>query len=44
VLERRLTDSISATAGLIVGAWELAGKPAPVVKEARPVQKVKKHP
>jgi hypothetical protein len=42
LLERRLGDSISATAGLIVGAWELAGKPAPVLKPARPIQKVKK--
>jgi hypothetical protein len=42
LLERRLGESISATAGLIIGAWELAGKPAPVVKPARPIQKVKK--
>jgi hypothetical protein len=44
VLERRLGDSISATAGLIIGAWELAGKPAPTIKPARPVQKVRKRP
>jgi hypothetical protein len=44
VLERRLGDSISATAGLIVGAWELSGKPAPTLTPARPVQKVKKRP
>jgi hypothetical protein len=42
VLERRLSDSISATAGVIIGAWELAGKPTPVLKPARPIQKVKK--
>ena len=44
VLERRLGESISATAGLIAGAWELAGKPAPTIKPARPVQKVRKRP
>lgn len=44
VLERRIGDSISATAGLIVGAWELAGKPVPTIKPARPVQKVRKRP
>ena len=27
-LERRLNDSISAVASFIVGAWEMAGKPA----------------
>ena len=41
VLERRLAESISATAGLIIGAWEQAGKPAVSTKEARPVQKVR---
>jgi hypothetical protein len=44
VLERRLAESASATAGLIIGAWELAGKPTPVLKAPRPVQKVKKRP
>ena len=42
VLERRLGEAASATAGLIIGAWELAGKPAPTIKAARPIQKVKK--
>src|SRR5688572_19819434 len=28
ILERRLNDSISAVASFIVGAWEMAGKPA----------------
>ena len=28
VLEERLAGAITATAGLIVGAWEHAGKPA----------------
>ena len=44
VLQRRLADSISATAGLIIGAWELAGKPAPTLTPARPLQKVRKRP
>jgi hypothetical protein len=44
MLERRLGESISATAGLMIGAWELAGKPGPTLKPARPVQKVKKRP
>jgi hypothetical protein len=42
VLERRIADSITATAGMIMGAWELAGKPVPALKGARPVQKVRK--
>ena len=42
VLERRLAESITATAGVIIGAWELAGKPALTLEGARPVQKVKK--
>jgi hypothetical protein len=39
-LERRLSESITATAGTIVGAWEQAGKPTLTIKDARPVQKV----
>jgi hypothetical protein len=42
VLERRLADSITATAGMIMGAWQLAGKPVPTLKGARPLQKVRK--
>jgi hypothetical protein len=42
VLERRLAESITATAGLIMGAWQMAGKPVPALKGARPVQKVRK--
>jgi hypothetical protein len=42
VLEKRLSDAITATAGLIAGAWEAAGKPVLRTTEARPVQKVKK--
>jgi hypothetical protein len=42
VLERRLADSITATAGVIIGAWEQAGRPVLRLEGARPVQKVKK--
>jgi hypothetical protein len=42
VLEQGLADSITATAGLIVGAWEAAGKPAITLQEPRPVQRVRK--
>jgi hypothetical protein len=42
VLERRLADSITATAGIIIGAWQQAGKPVLTLKGARPVQKVKR--
>ena len=42
ILERRLSEAITATAGIIVGAWEQAGRPAVKMEGARPVQKVKK--
>ena len=42
ILERRLADAITATAGLIIGAWETAGKPALALEGARPVEKVRK--
>ena len=42
VLERRLGESISATAGLIVGAWERAGRPKLKLQSPRPIQKVRK--
>jgi hypothetical protein len=42
VLERRLAESITATAGIIIGAWEEAGKPIVTLEGARPLQKVKK--
>jgi len=42
VLERRLAESITATAGVIIGAWQAAGKPALALTGARPVQKVRK--
>ena len=42
VLERRLSEAISATAGIIVGAWDQAGRPVIRMDGARPPQKVKK--
>jgi hypothetical protein len=41
VLEQRLGEAISATAGIIVGAWEQAGHPELKISP-RPPQKVKK--
>jgi hypothetical protein len=41
VLEQRLAQSISATAGLIVGAWEKAGRPE-LKSTPRPPQKVRR--
>jgi len=41
-LEKQLADSIAATAGAIVGAWEAAGKPALTIAAARTLEKVKK--
>jgi hypothetical protein len=40
ILERRLSEAISATAGMIIGAWQQAGRPTLRVSEARPVEKV----
>jgi hypothetical protein len=40
VLERRLSESITATAALILGAWEAAGRPVPSLEVSRPVEKV----
>jgi hypothetical protein len=42
ILEKRLGDSITATAGIIIGAWQQAGKPALTLTDPRPVLKVKK--
>jgi hypothetical protein len=42
ILERRLSEAITATAGLIIGAWEQAGRPAVRLQDARPVEKVEK--
>jgi len=41
VLERRVAESISATASLIVGAWEAAGKPPLRTDMPATVQKVR---
>jgi hypothetical protein len=43
ILERRLADLISATAGAIVGAWEQAGRPTvPIEPGPRPAERVRK--
>lgn len=42
ILEERLSSAISATAGLIIGAWEQAGKPTVSLEGVRPLEKVKK--
>ena len=42
VLERRLSEAITATAGVIIGAWAEAGRPVVKLDGARTVQKVKK--
>jgi hypothetical protein len=42
MLEKRLADSVTATASLIVGAWEQAGKPAVRVEMPRTVQRVRR--
>jgi hypothetical protein len=42
ILDRRLSEAITATAALIMGAWEQAGRPTPRLQDARPVQKVSK--
>lgn len=42
VLEKRLSEAITATAAIIIGAWEAAGKPALTTTDARPLQRVRK--
>ena len=42
ILEQRLSEAITATAGVIIGAWEQAGRPAVTMAGARPLQRVKK--
>jgi hypothetical protein len=42
VLDQRLSQSIAATAGIIIGAWEAAGRPVVKTEDARPVQRVRK--
>jgi hypothetical protein len=41
ILEQRLSGAITATASIIIGAWEQAGKPAIKLDVPRPVQRVK---
>jgi len=42
ILEQRLGESITATAGVIIGAWELAGRPPLATAGARPLEKVRR--
>ena len=42
ILEQRLSEAITATAGVIIGAWDQAGRPAVKLEGARPPQKIKK--
>jgi hypothetical protein len=42
ILEKRLSESIAASAGVIIGAWEAAGKPALKLEGPRTPQKVKR--
>ena len=39
IIERRLNESISAVAAVIIGAWEAAGKPAVPVEQPRRLQR-----
>jgi hypothetical protein len=41
-LERQLSRSIAATAGVIIGAWEAAGRPQPTLRDPRPVQRIRR--
>ncbi len=41
ILESRLSAAITGTAGMIVSAWEQAGKPVVRLQDVRPVQKVR---
>jgi len=42
MVERRLSDAITASASLIIGAWEAAGKPPLTTDGTRPPEKVRK--
>ena len=42
ILEKRLSESITASAGVIIGAWEAAGKPALKLEGTRTPQKVRR--
>jgi hypothetical protein len=41
MLEQRLSEAVTATASMIVGAWDQAGRPTVRLNDARPVQKVR---
>ena len=41
MLEQQLSASITATAGMLIGAWEQAGKPALQTTDPRPVQRIR---
>lgn len=41
LLERQLSGAVTATASLITGAWEQAGRPALRTKDVRPVERVR---
>ena len=41
ILEQRLSAAITATASMIVGAWDQAGRPVVRLNDPRPVQKVR---
>jgi len=42
ILEQRLSEAITATAGIIIGAWDQAGRHAVKLEGARPPQTIKK--
>jgi hypothetical protein len=42
IVEQQLSTAISRTAGLIVGAWQQAGRPALYTDQPRPVQRVRR--
>jgi hypothetical protein len=42
IVEQQLSAAISKTAGLIIGAWQQAGRPGLYVEQPRPVQPVRR--
>jgi hypothetical protein len=40
ILEKRLSEAITATAAVIIGAWDQAGKPMIRMQDVRPVERV----
>jgi hypothetical protein len=41
ILERQLSGAIAATAGVIIGAWQEAGRPVLRLQDTRPVERVR---